>query len=75
MLLFKPAFLRYKERNKWLREEKKLDNVKHNHTSVTLFSLAYTNNMGEISTCIDSRALSNVSKLIRVQETVCQHMK
>ena len=58
-----------------IKRRKKLSDVKYNHTSVTLFSPVCTNNMYKVGVCIDSRALSNVSKLIRVQETVCQHMK
>ena len=54
-----------------IKRRKKLSDVKYNHTSVTLFSPVCTNNMYKVGVCIDSRVLSNVSKLIRVQETVC----
>jgi len=42
---------------------------------VILFSLAYTNNIGEVGAYVNSRALSNATKLIKIQETVCQHIK
>jgi len=56
-------------------KKKKLYNIKCNDTSMILFGPICTNNMGEVDVCVNSRVLSNTTKLIKVQKTICRHMK
>jgi len=70
MLVLRPAFFRHSERNWWLREGKKLSDIKGENTRVALSEPASPDKMSEVYSHICCGSLPDTPELMRVEEAI-----
>ena len=69
------CFFKIHRQKSVVKREKELGNIKCYDTYVILFQPTYMDEMSKVQSCISSGALSDVTQLIWVQETIQCYMK